>query len=252
MKCIPTFRFSHVRDVKERESVSLDVFERQISHLQRKSYTFLTLEDVINFKRNPALLPKKCVLLTFDGAWRDIYDNAYGILKHYWAKAALFVVTEWVDEASKHESNYLEMPHSECKNALIDNPRSVVCSWNELKKMQDVFSIGSMTHTYQFSNILQIPWHEDFELSKKLIKTILNVDTRHLAWPNGNYDKGLLRTAKSIGYEAFYTMDSGINALDSDNEALKRLQVKDDFAWFKKALFITSNTRFFKFGKIFL
>lgn len=248
--CIPILRYTHIRDMQN--SVSVANFANQILYLQNKGYEFLNLDDVLRYKEEPSRLPRRCVLLTFDGAWRDIYDNAYAILKHHWVKAGLFVVTEWVDESSKGQSEYVPTPHSECKNAILHNPRSVLCNWEELRAMQDVFSIGSMTHTYQFSNIVSLSWHEDFELSKKLIKEQLGVDTKHLAWPDGSYNAGLLRTAKSIGYEAFYTMESGINPLNEGNDCLKRIEVKDSLFWFKKALFATSDTRNFKIGRIFL
>lgn len=252
MKCIPILRYTHIRDMQDSHSISLAVFEKQIAYLQKNSYTFLGLDDMLEFKKNPESMPPNPVLLTFDGAWRDIFIHAYDILKHYWVKAGLFVVTEWVDEASKLQSEYIPTPHSACKNALIDNARSVMCNWEEIQAMQDVFSIGSMTHTYQFSNIISLSWHEDFELSKKLIKEHLDIDTKHLAWPDGKYNQGLLRTAKSMGYEAFYTMEQGLNPISENNDILKRYDVKDSLFWFKKVLFATSGARNFRIGKIFL
>ncbi|RDU59186.1 polysaccharide deacetylase family protein [Helicobacter marmotae] len=252
MICIPILRYSHIRDMQEPYSVSLLNFEKQIQYMQKKSFQFLSLDDVIAAKQDSSMLHAKCVLLSFDGAWRDIHINAYEILKKYQVKAGLFVVTEWVDEASKSEAEYIPTPHNECKNALLNNARSVMCNWNELRQMQDVFSIGSMTHTYQFSNIISLSWHEDFELSKRLIKEKLDVQTKHLAWPDGNYNQGLLRTAKSMGYEAFYTMDKGLNEITQNNDALKRYDMKDSLFWLKRVLFATSSTRNFGIGKIFL
>ncbi|AWK61880.1 polysaccharide deacetylase [Helicobacter cinaedi PAGU611] len=252
MNCIPILRYTHIRDMQDSHSVSLAVFEKQIQYLQKKSYTFLSLDDMIAIKQGQMELPQKCVLLTFDGAWRDIYQNAYEILKHHWVKAGLFVVTEWIDESSKQKQEYQPIPHSECKNTLLHSPRSVMCNWEEVREMQDVFSIGSMTHTYQFSNVVSVSWHDDFELSKRLIKERLGVDTKHLAWPDGNYNQGLLRTAKSMGYEAFYTMQGGLNQVGESNDALKRFDVKDNLFWFKKVLFATSSTRNFRIGKLLL
>ena len=77
-------------------------------------------------------------------------------------------------------------------------------------------------------------------------------DTKHLAWPDGNYNQGLLRTAKSMGYEAFYTMQGGLNQVEESNDALKRFDVKDNLFWFKKVLFATSSTRNFRIGKLLL
>ena len=90
MNCIPILRYTHIRDMQDSHSVSLAVFEKQIEYLQKKSYTFLSLDDMIAIKQGQMELPQKCVLLTFDGAWRDIYQNAYEVLKHHWVKAGLF------------------------------------------------------------------------------------------------------------------------------------------------------------------
>ncbi|TLD82104.1 chitin deacetylase [Helicobacter sp. MIT 05-5293] len=252
MNCIPILCYTHIRNMQDSYSVDVEMFERHIKYLQKKQYTFLHLDDILAFKKDPKSLPKRCVLLTFDGAWRDIYENAYPIMKHYWIKGGLFLVTEWLDEASKGSADYVPTPHSQCKNTILRNAREVVCNWEEVKKMQDIFSIGSMTHTYQFSNIVSLPWHEDLELSKKIIKEKLGIETKHLAWPDGSYNLGLLRTAKTIGYEVFYTMEQGINRIESDNDALKRCSVKNSLFWLKKAMFATSSARSFKIGKIFL
>lgn len=252
MMCIPILRYTHIRDIQDSYSISPAIFERQIEYLQSKSFQFLSLDDVIACKKDSAPFSQRAILLTFDGAWRDIYINAYEILKKYNVKAGLFVVTEWVDEASKGTSEYTQVPHSEYKNMLVENARGIMCNWNEIAQMQDVFSIGSMTHTYQFSNIISLSWHEDFELSKRLIKERLNVDTKHLAWPDGSYNQVLLRTAKSIGYEAFYTQQEGLNTITESNDALKRYDCKASLFWLKKYAFATSSVRNFRIGKIFL
>lgn len=252
MMCIPILRYSHIRNMQDSHSVSIEIFERQIQYLQKKSFRFLSLDDVIAIKQDNTFNNARCVLLSFDGAWRDTYLNAYPILKKYNAKAGLFVVTEWVDEASKLNTEYEQIPHNECKKMLLSNARAVICNWDEITQMRDVFSIGSMTHTYQFSNIISLSWHEDFELSKRLIKEHFGIDTKHLAWPDGTYNQGLLRTAKSMGYEAFYTMENGLNEYGQNNDALKRYDVKNSLFWFKKVLFATSSARNFTISKIFL
>lgn len=251
-RAIPIIRYTHVRDLSDSASVSVSIFERHIAYLQKNKYTFLNLDDILALKVNAIELPQKCVLLTFDAGWRDIYEFAYPILKQYVAKAGLFLVTEWIDEASKINSEYISTPHNECKNTLLHNARSVMSNWEEIQKMADVFSFGSMTHTYQFSNVISLSWHEDFELSKKMILQHLNIDTKHLAWPDGIFNAGLLRTAKSIGYEAFYTMDENLNLLDSNNDTLNRFKAKNSAFWIKKMLFATRSLRNFRIGKLLL
>jgi peptidoglycan/xylan/chitin deacetylase (PgdA/CDA1 family) len=70
-------------------------FEQDISHLARNGYSPISLYELREYilSRNPAILPKKPVVLTFDDGSSDWFDIAYPILSKYDFKATFFVVT---------------------------------------------------------------------------------------------------------------------------------------------------------------
>lgn len=261
MKNIPIIGYQHIRDVAESQSVSVGEFERQIAYLKKRGYEFLSLDEYVALKCNAQSLEsskQKYVLMIFEGGWRDFYTNAVPILQHYWAKAALFIATEWIDESSKQEQQNpkiiqdANLAHNEAMLALSENPRSVICTWEELAQLKDIISIGSMTHTYQLPNYVIKPWHEDLQLSKDLISQYLGVHTTHLLWPRGEYDATLLRTAKKMEFNAFYIKQEGLNLQDSLLEENKYYPMCDSLWHLKKFLFICGSSLRYKTLKAFL
>lgn len=71
--------------------IPVKVFERYIKFLKRK-YGFISLNDLQNNKTN-----KGGILLTFDDAYYDFYENAFPILQKYEVPAVLAVITECAD-----------------------------------------------------------------------------------------------------------------------------------------------------------
>lgn len=261
MKNIPIISYQHIRDRSESQSVSVAEFERQIVYLKKKGYEFLSLDEYVALKCNQQSLEsskKRYILVLFEGGWRDFYTNAMPILKHYWAKVALFVATEWIDEASKQEQKNpkalqdANLAHDEAMLALRENPRSVVCTWEELAQVKELVSFGSMTHTYQLSNYVIKPWHEDLQLSRDLISQYLGVQTTHLLWPRGEYDATLLRTAKKMNFNAFYIKNEGLNLQDSVLEQNTYYPMEDSLFHLKKFLFVCATSLRYKVLRVFL
>ena len=260
MKTIPIISYQHIRDRAESQSVSVAEFEKQIAYTRKKGYEFLSLDEYVTLKCNTGSLEsskKKYILVIFEGGWRDFYTNAMPILRQYNAKAALFIATEWIDEASKQAISNpnipsSEIPHDESMMALKENPRSVVCTWEELRHTQDIISFGSMTHTYQLSNYVIKPWHEDLQLSKDLIAQHLGIQTTHLLWPRGEYDATLLSTAKKMDFKAFYLKQHGLNFQDSCLDENIYYAMRNSLSYLKKFLFICANALRYKLFGVFL
>ena len=242
MKSVLILRYCHVKISKDSQTISPRKFEKQMAYLAKSGYKTLSLEQFLEFKKGKFTPPKKSLVITIDGGWRDIYIYAYPILKKFGLKANLFVATEWIDEASNSDSDFEDIADDECRKFTISNPRSVVCNWDELKKMKDTIEVASMTHTYRFDNIIGVKWHEEFEISRNLIEKYLGYKTSHLAWPDGIYTPNSVRTAKTMGYEALYTLKDGINLSNGECYEIRRSLAKNGIWWLKKKLFIYSSS----------
>ena len=219
---------------------SVDEFDRQMKFLAESGYKTLSSKEFLEHKKGNLKI-KKGVFITFDDGWRDNFIYAYPILKKYNLKATCFLVTEWIEKASEKKSSFKPLSHNECKKEVQINPSSVVLNWDDIEKMRDVFDFHSHTHSHRdFYFGKEYSWEEEFVLSKEILNKRLGIDSKHLCWPRGRYDKNLIKLAKNY-YEILYSTKRGINLPDNQLNEIKRIAVKKDEKWLKKQLFIFSN-----------
>lgn len=246
---IPVVMYHHVLSKESFISSGISNFEKQMKLLYDENWKTITSEEFYLFKKKRLKLPKKSVLITFDDGWRDNYVYAYPILKKYNLKATLFIVTQWIEKASNEDDcDYIETKHSECKSLVSINPRRVICTWDELKKMSDVFDYHSHTHTHYDNYFDQTSLEDEFIKSKELIKNRLGFEDKQLCWPRGIYTDESVKLATENNFEILYTTKRGINLADDNLLEIKRLAAKKDDKWLKKNLFIYSNNLI---GKIY-
>ena len=233
---IPVLMYHHILPKDSFIASSVENFDKQMRFLSNNGWTTITSEQFYQYKKGEISLPKKSVFITFDDGWRDNYIYAYPILKKYNLKATLFVVTQWIEKSSlMHDCEYIMHKHNRCKLLVSTDARSVICTWNELKQMGDVFDIHAHTYTHRdeyFQKV--IPWENEFLLSQKLIKDNLGFVDNHLCWPRGIYTKALVKEAIKQGFDMLYTTKRGINRPDGNLQEIKRLAVKKEFIYIFK------------------
>ncbi|MGP1449801.1 MAG: polysaccharide deacetylase family protein [Wolinella sp.] len=244
MRSVPVLMYHHVLPSSGFIASSAEQFEAQMSYLAKKGYKCLSSDEFASFKLGNYEPPKRSVVITFDDGWRDNYVYAYPILKKYGLRAILFVVTEWIEEASRVEAEFEPLGHNDCKKNVSLSPRSVLLNWHELEAMRDVFDVHSHTHTHRDSYFPGVEWHEDFKISKNLLRERLGIETKQLCWPRGKYNEGLIRTAKTMGYEMLYTTERGVNLPDKNCDKIKRIAAKNGAFWLAKNLLIFSSAIF--------
>ncbi|MCF6775617.1 polysaccharide deacetylase family protein [Thiotrichales bacterium 19X7-9] len=241
-RSVPVLMYHHVLEQSGFICSSIEEFDQQMAYLVANKYKTLTIDEFYQYKKGKLKLPKKSVLITFDDGWRNNFVYAYPILKKYGLKATLFVVTGWIEAASNsNDVAFQAVQHKECKKKAPTHPREVLCSWDELKKMADVFDIQAHTHTHRDDYFGTLDWQKDIILSKELLKQRLNIDSKHLCWPRGNYDIETIKLAKDAGFEVLYTTERGINLADNQLDYIKRIAVKKDARWLKKTLKLFSS-----------
>lgn len=240
---VPVLMYHHVLSKSSFIASSLENFEKQMKLLVDEGWNTLSSNEFYLYKKGELNLPSKSVLITFDDGWRDNFIYAYPILKKYNLKATLFVVTQWIEKASiACDEKYEELKHNECKKLISQQPRRVICTWNELILMSDVFDIHCHTHTHRDKYFGDISWKNEFIKSKELIQQRLGFKDIHLCWPRGIYTKELMQVALKEEFDILYTTKRGINLSDNKLLEIKRIAVKKDEKWLRKNLFIFSNT----------
>jgi peptidoglycan/xylan/chitin deacetylase (PgdA/CDA1 family) len=160
--------------------------ERHLALLVSR-YTVVSPSEVLRSIEARSPLPDRAVLLTFDDAYLEYYENVYPLLSDMGLQALLFVPTDHIGERG-------DKTKGGCLGASMQD-RSL--DWAHLSEMQDVFTIGSHGMSHQM--LTQFPRATAaFEIaeSKRLIEDRLGRSVLFFGYPYGTEslsDIGLAR-----------------------------------------------------------
>lgn len=77
--------------------VSPDLFESDLKYLKEHGYSFVGIQELIDFVYSGDPLPKKSVVITFDDGYYNNYLYAYPLLEKYDAKMVISVIGKYTD-----------------------------------------------------------------------------------------------------------------------------------------------------------
>jgi len=188
----------HYSDKKYKKIfISTDKFKKQMQFLKDNNYKTLTLDELYGFVENGQKLPKNSVLITFDDGRKNVFINAYPILKENNFKAVEFIITSKIQE----------------KTQKYDSLKWQYMSKEELKKANDVFEYASHTHNmHKRSKQTKKPYllEQSAKKVKNDIETSLKyVDKRYFAYPYGVYNEDNISILKELGIKAAFTTQKG-------------------------------------------
>lgn len=185
-------------------STTPQLFAEQMRFLMEQ-YTVISPEQLTSAVTKGATLPRNAVLITFDDGYRDVYDNAYPILKDAGLKALIFPATDYIGTATP-------FPHDE--QLPMPNP---VLDWSHLRTMHDVFTVGSHTKSHQI--LTTLPLHiakEEIFASKALLEDRLGCAVQYFCYPKGGsrqFSQPLEDMVRAAGYIGSFVTLTGPNTL---------------------------------------
>lgn len=169
--------------------------ELQVQWLLDEGYEPATFHDAVFAP--PA---RKTFAITFDDAWRSIYEHGFPILSRLGVPATVFTLTG----APGPPVRRLRGPILEQYVGGPHESELMPMSWEELRAVADAgWEIGSHTCTHPL--LTQVDddrlRHELVE-SKRRCEEVLGRPCRTFAYPSGDMDARVRRFAEEAGYEA--------------------------------------------------
>jgi peptidoglycan/xylan/chitin deacetylase (PgdA/CDA1 family) len=186
-------------------STAPQTFARQLRFL-KEHYVVVSPEELISAVAKGGTLPNKAVLLTFDDGYRDVYENAYPILKEMGLKALMFPATDYIGTTTP-------FPHDE--RLPMPNP---ALDWTQLRAMQDVFTVGSHTQSHRILTALPLDVaKEEIFASKALLEDQLGCAVQFFCYPKGaagQFSQSLEDLVQAAGYIGSFVTLTGPNTLE--------------------------------------
>jgi len=199
--------YHHISSTMPRStSLTAEEFEGHLAYLKQNNYTVVDLASAIASVQQGTPLPEKAIAITFDDAWRDIYEQGLPLLKKYDYPFTVFVNTDPVDQNNRY-----------------------AMTWDMLRDLKKQ-GVTLANHTLDHDYLVRKPVYDEQWLND----TLDNINTaqqrltdelgpvpKWLAYPFGEYNDQLKRALKDRGYIAFGQQSGGV-AEFSDWQALPR------------------------------
>ena len=186
---IPVLAYHNVvSKVTDKNSVDISVkkFEEQMKYLKKHHYKTLTMDEFYDWKVNGKKVPRKSVLIVFDDGYRDMYENAFPILKKYDLKATVFVIGYTLE---------------------LKNLKDRYMSLDEVKNIADNYpNISIESHSYSLHENKRA--HEvNYEIAKKDMDVMNSVhkDMKYYAYPFGIRNADYIKALEDSGYKLAFT-----------------------------------------------
>ena len=218
-------------------------FASQMEWLVNHGYHFISVNDIINYRKHGKPLPDKAVLITFDDGYHSVYENAFSVIKKYKIPTVIALVGSWLKE--KEKVNF--------SGQIID--RNKFLSQKEIKEMvaSGLVEIGS--HSYDMHHgIIGNPqgnmepavttrmyltdknsYEDASSYEKRVYKDLLENNNflekytgqrpRVMVWPYGHYNKEVRQIAEKLGMPVGLTLDDGSNTRITPLWGLRRILV---------------------------
>jgi peptidoglycan/xylan/chitin deacetylase (PgdA/CDA1 family) len=158
--------------------VSLPQFARQMAAIARSGAATLTIQEVYAAVTRGRSYPNGAVALTFDDGTADQFAFVFPILRQYELRATFYVAP-----------------------GLFGKPGYL--SWAQARTMARSGLVSFEAHTLTHADLTRIPSADarmQLREGKRLLETRLGVHVRHVAYPYGHVDDGVLALVRDAGF----------------------------------------------------
>jgi len=204
--------------------ISRTAFEHQMRYLANAGYTVIPLSELVDYVAGrKESIPDNSVVITVDDGWRSTYTEIFPVMERMELPFTVFVYPKFVGASS------------------------YALTWKQIKEMSDAgvdIQSHSLSHpmlTHRSQQSLTKPEYSTWlkrELgeSKRRLEESTGRPVKYIAYPYGEYDTTVARTAAASGYEGGLTCDFGPVKKGSDPLRMRRVVMYGDtsFATFRR------------------
>jgi peptidoglycan/xylan/chitin deacetylase (PgdA/CDA1 family) len=195
--------------------ITKECFQKQMAWLRRWGYSPITFLDYIHYLNGDLDLPRRPVIITFDGVSKTVFEVARPILKQLGMSAVYFVLAD---------PSIRELDSTEEGGRLTE----LLTSHQILELHVEGNEIGSLTNTCRRLTTLsdEAAW-EEISRSRVLLEILLNAPVKTIAYPHGLVSDKTKKMAADAGYCIACSADSGPPLIDEDLFEVRRVRIEN-------------------------
>ncbi len=193
-------------------------FKNHIKALKLFGYSFLDSKDFLRIKESFNKSTKN-IIITFDDAYLDIFENALPFLIENNIKAIVFVPTGLIGKYNTWDSHILN----------VKKPIADINLIREFSNLGIEFGSHTITHPY-LTQISKKEAFKEIKDSKKMLEDIIGKEVLSFCYPYGDLNESIVESA---GYKLAFTTESGHIKPDDDLFLLKRLHIRHNTNLFR-------------------
>ncbi|HET6566591.1 MAG TPA: polysaccharide deacetylase family protein [Rhodothermales bacterium] len=204
-------------------SVSPELFARQMEHLVARGYETVTFAGAVELLRAGSPAPERCVVITFDDAYENVYTRAFPVLQRHGFTATIFAISAYCgchNDWPGHESPV---------------GRLALMSWAGLREVhRHGIEVGAHTRTHpDLSHLSAAAAEAEILTGAEEIQERLGAGVSTFAYPYGGFNE----VARSIVGERFRGACTTRLGLATDQEDPYLLPRIDAYYFRQRSLF---------------
>jgi peptidoglycan/xylan/chitin deacetylase (PgdA/CDA1 family) len=206
------FLYHRVADEPDALALSPAKFRAQMQHLAREGFQAIDVVTALDLLYAGELQPKH-VALTFDDGFKDVEENAYGVLADLGFSATVFVATDVIDGCAK----YFWAP---------DDAR--LLSWSEIRELDAGGVFRFEPHTLTHPNLTDLDFDDckrEIAGSKVALEEKLGREAIAFCYPGGFVGAREQELTAAAGYRYGITCEPGMNTPETDRHLIRRVQI---------------------------
>jgi peptidoglycan/xylan/chitin deacetylase (PgdA/CDA1 family) len=206
------FLYHRVSDDADALALHPAKFRAQMEHLAAQGFRGLDAVTALDRLYAGELEPNH-VALTFDDGFKDIEENALGVLADLGFSATVFVATDVIDGTAR----YLWAPEG-----------ARLLSWPDIARLDADGVLRFEPHTLTHPNLTKLGDREcrhEIEGSKHALEEQLGRETQAFCYPGGFVGRRERDLTEESGFRYGITCEPGLNTRGTDPQLIHRVQI---------------------------
>lgn len=187
-------------------------FERQLDAIRRAGFETISLGQLFDGLDGKAQVPRKPIVLTFDDAYRNVYQVAWPLMRERAMTGTLFVVADHVGGSNEWDQAK-GMPRLDLMDAC------------ELKSLADAgWEIGSHGCRHlELAKADETRQRDEIFRSKSELESLLGIVPDFYAYPYGSYTEPVKEMLREAAYRGACSMFSRAKSVTADRYCMRRI-----------------------------